>query len=487
MTGEAFGNVDIGSLFLEGGKVDASIRDAISQASIKRSIEGVPTLTISVIDDHRKLLRSGMLSGRITMQINGYSFELAKIKKNGSQISLVFEEITAAVLRRLDKPRKIAAGAMTRAAFIRSLVAEGGPWIRFVQLGTSEVTKSELARGTVLDETSTDKQRDALERRRAAGNLEDTWAATGRLAEDVQWRRFIRGPKEFVYASEAGLAAQKITGTYKEFDEAVTSIDFDWDTGKEEAKATITAFADRWTIPPGSRIALKDMGPASSDKWLVAEIERSLFSALASITLRQPRPSLPEPLGASSELGDEFSDEIIIPDGYGDLPVGDGLVSAQGFMHPVSPVNITSRYGPRSGRNHDGLDYDTSDNGQPVWAAKGGVVSDIHMQKPGKTGYGYYIDITHNNGNRTRYAHLQQIAVRRGVNVDIGQPIGITGGVRGAEGAGNSTGSHLHFEIHHLGFPANPTLSGWQPIDPERYLPPITTLTPGQRRAQDEG
>lgn len=482
---EAFGNVDVKELYIEGGKIDASIRGAITSARVKRPIDSAPTLTLGIVDEHRRLLKSGVFSSTTTCQLNGFGFELADIKKQGSILTLVFEDITVAALRKITAPRKIAAGAMTRAEFIRQLVRDAGPWVKVTVIGSSQVTRSDLARGTVLDETATPQQRDALARKAAAGNLEDTWAATGRLAEDVQWVRFVRNSKEFVFAEESALAAGTIYAILSEDHPAVINIDFDWDTGKEDAKATVRVHANRWTIPPGSRLKLTGLGPASKDNWIVRDIERSLFSTEATVTLALPRPTLDEPESASSELGEDAGyGEIIIPPGYGDEELGGGPISRYGFIFPVKSVTVNSKFGMRNGRMHEGVDFETPDEGVPVYAVKDGTVTATVF---GEKGYGWYIDIVH-EGHRSRYAHMSQIGVKRGVPVKRGDPIGISGGVKDARGSGNSTGSHLHFEIHRIGGQAwtdNPFGRDFQPIDPLGVLPDVHVLSPGERRLME--
>jgi len=66
------------------------------------------------------------------------------------------------------------------------------------------------------------------------------------------------------------------------------------------------------------------------------------------------------------------------------------------------------------------------------------------------SGYGYRVVVNHNNGYRTTYNHLSVISVRPGQSVGKGGQIGLMGST------GNSTGSHLHFEILRNGSFVNP-------------------------------
>ncbi len=67
-----------------------------------------------------------------------------------------------------------------------------------------------------------------------------------------------------------------------------------------------------------------------------------------------------------------------------------------------------------------------------------------------RSGYGNLIIIDHGNGYRTYYAHLSKMLVKQGESVAQGQRIGSVGST------GNSTGSHLHFEIRWHNVQRNP-------------------------------
>lgn len=133
----------------------------------------------------------------------------------------------------------------------------------------------------------------------------------------------------------------------------------------------------------------------------------------------------------------------------------------------TKPVNgrFTSGYGYRThpiygtGRMHYGVDFANS-IGTPVVSAADGVVS---YAAPFST-YGNAIMVTHNIDGQTYtslYAHLSAINVSVGQTVSKGQKIGAVGNT------GNSTGPHLHFELH---------VGGWNgmeanSVNPLRYIP----------------
>ncbi|MGN0151887.1 MAG: peptidoglycan DD-metalloendopeptidase family protein [Wujia sp.] len=112
---------------------------------------------------------------------------------------------------------------------------------------------------------------------------------------------------------------------------------------------------------------------------------------------------------------------------------------------PVEDYIISSGFGWRWGRNHDGVDMAVS-VGSPVVATDDGVV--IRSEYYG--GYGYCIDIDHGEGIVSRYGHLSRMDVNVGQSVKQGEQIALSGNT------GNSTGPHLHFELRINGVAVNP-------------------------------
>jgi len=94
---------------------------------------------------------------------------------------------------------------------------------------------------------------------------------------------------------------------------------------------------------------------------------------------------------------------------------------------------------------HSGLDF-AGATMTPIYSTAPGVISFTGV----RSGYGNTIEIDHGRGFKTRYAHLQAIAVRPGQRVAIGQRIG------GMGSTGRSTGTHLHYEVWVNGRAQNP-------------------------------
>ena len=116
------------------------------------------------------------------------------------------------------------------------------------------------------------------------------------------------------------------------------------------------------------------------------------------------------------------------------------------FSWPVTGARISSRYGPRWGTIHTGLDLAIS-TGTPVYCCDEGRVIFAGWNR---NGYGNLIKVDHGNGYQTWYAHLSKIYVKNGEIVAKGEIIGAVGNT------GNSTGPHLHLEIRKNGSAKNP-------------------------------
>lgn len=163
-------------------------------------------------------------------------------------------------------------------------------------------------------------------------------------------------------------------------------------------------------------------------------------------------------------------------------PIAQKPVSSSGgeikFSNPHPGARITSRFAPcknpdksdcrihpttKEEKKHTGLDLSIA-RGAPILAAADGVVvytvtscreSSTPQSMDCGGGYGNFIEIQHDSGYSTLYAHLQNVYVSKGMNVVAGQAIGTEGST------GQSSGAHLHFEIR----------QGLEALDPLKYFP----------------
>lgn len=120
---------------------------------------------------------------------------------------------------------------------------------------------------------------------------------------------------------------------------------------------------------------------------------------------------------------------------------------------PVTGPRLSSPFGKRWGKDHDGIDM-AAPIGTPVHAAAAGAVIYSGDQV---RGYGNMIVLQHSDGLVTVYAHNSVLLVHTGDNVAVGQEIARVGDT------GRSTAPHLHFEVRR----------GEQPQDPMQFLPAL--------------
>lgn len=117
-----------------------------------------------------------------------------------------------------------------------------------------------------------------------------------------------------------------------------------------------------------------------------------------------------------------------------------------GWAWPVAG-EVTSHFGIRGDRPHEGVDIGGCEGATIVAAEKGRVV----WSAPRGT-YGLTVIVDHGNGIRSLYSHCSKLLVSEGQLVDRNQPIAEVGNT------GRSTGPHLHMEILRQGVPLDPLL-----------------------------
>jgi murein DD-endopeptidase MepM/ murein hydrolase activator NlpD len=161
----------------------------------------------------------------------------------------------------------------------------------------------------------------------------------------------------------------------------------------------------------------------------------------------------PRALAAVLDVDEDFAERIQAA--AGDLytmkslkSVAEALPLNKPVVHPVRSSGYGVRFDPFTRRPafHAGQDFSGGFN-TPILATAPGIVSFTGA----RSGYGNTVEIDHGRGFKTRYAHLQGIAVRRGQKVGVGQRIG------GMGSTGRSTGVHLHYEVWQNGRVQDPT------------------------------
>lgn len=163
-------------------------------------------------------------------------------------------------------------------------------------------------------------------------------------------------------------------------------------------------------------------------KWLVIPDGRREFVSWSAPIIPLDNP------GVAKVLGPGACESVSV-----------GLAGAGVFVWPADNHSLSGfDYSPEA--NHPAIDID-GEEGQPVYAADSGVVVYSGWNN---WGYGNMVVINHGNGWQTLYAHLSAFYVACGQSVFQGNTIGAIGST------GNSTGSHLHFEMMYNGAKVNP-------------------------------
>jgi len=132
-------------------------------------------------------------------------------------------------------------------------------------------------------------------------------------------------------------------------------------------------------------------------------------------------------------------------------PTGKGSTAV--LRWPVAAPRLTSPFGTRWGKNHDGIDM-AAPIGTPVFAAAAG---DVMYAGDQVRGYGNMVVVKHPDNLVTVYAHNSLLLVHSGDHVVDGQEIARVGDT------GRSTAPHLHFEVRR----------GEVPQDPMPFLPAL--------------
>jgi murein DD-endopeptidase MepM/ murein hydrolase activator NlpD len=160
-----------------------------------------------------------------------------------------------------------------------------------------------------------------------------------------------------------------------------------------------------------------------------------------------PEPE-PSPTEAAAETRTEAEEREPEPEPE-ETP--EQAAAAADWVHPIPGASTSSCYGSRWGRLHAGVDL-AAPHGTPIRAAGAGTVTDAGWVFGG---YGISVVVDHHNGYLTHYAHASEVKVSPGQGVSAGETIALEGST------GNSTGPHLHFEVHQ---------GMWNQIEPTAWL-----------------
>jgi murein DD-endopeptidase MepM/ murein hydrolase activator NlpD len=229
-------------------------------------------------------------------------------------------------------------------------------------------------------------------------------------------------------------------------------ITFQWQKYKVQKGDSVSGIAKKFGISLGAVIASNNIRNARQLKegvtLRIPNIDGIPYSIKSGDSLSRISVSFNVPLDVILDINDLKSDvikageTIFIPGArMNDLDLRMSL--GELFIYPVSGKHLTSNFGmrkdPISGELtfHTGIDL-RANTGATVMASMEGVVSVISENWL----YGKHIILSHPNGYKTMYAHLNAVSVKQGDKVAQGRKIGEAGNT------GYSTGAHLHFTIY---------------------------------------
>jgi len=229
-------------------------------------------------------------------------------------------------------------------------------------------------------------------------------------------------------------------------------VTFEWQQYKVKKGDSVSTLAKKFDVSMGAIIASNNITNArklqEGTVLKIPNIDGIPYQVKKGDNLSKISTSFKVPLEVILDVNDIKSDNIkagetlFIPGArMNDIDLRMSL--GETFMYPLSKKIITSSFGmrkdPISGSLsfHSGIDF-RANTGTAVLASLDGVVS--------FTGenwlYGKHIIISHSNGYKTMYAHLNAFSVKKGDRVTRGRKIAESGNT------GYSTGPHLHFGIY---------------------------------------
>lgn len=152
----------------------------------------------------------------------------------------------------------------------------------------------------------------------------------------------------------------------------------------------------------------------------------------------------PAPAGCPARVAAEPPPPSVAPPASDSAPAA--KLSSARFRWPVDNPRVTSLFGSRWGRPHEGIDLQAV-VGTPVYAADAGEV--VYSSNTVR-GYGNMVVLRHADGLMTVYAHNSVLIVKVGQRVEVGQKIALAGQ------SGHATGPHVHFEVRRSDVPRDP-------------------------------
>ena len=227
---------------------------------------------------------------------------------------------------------------------------------------------------------------------------------------------------------------------------------FEWQQYKVKRGDSVSSIAKKFNVSMGAIIASNEIRNARTLQegavLKIPNIDGIPYQIKKGDSLTKISSSFNVPLEVILDVNDIKSDNIktgetIFIPGARMNDIDLKLSLGELFIYPLQNKFITSHYGMRKDPISGALNFHTgidlrANTGTTVVAAMDGVVSVVAENWL----YGKHIIITHDNGYKTLYGHLNSYSVKQGDKVISGKKIGESGNT------GYSTGPHLHFSIY---------------------------------------
>jgi hypothetical protein len=282
---------------------------------------------------------------------------------------------------------------------------------------------------------------------------ENSWRCIQRLADEVSVRAFFVSGV-FYWISDDTLMKSRPQMTIDEQTTGIDTIDFDYDRGKKSATVTVKCRASRWTAPPGSVVQLVDMGPVNG-RWLVNRISRSLFTTEAEITLKKPRPILPEPAESNDPSTKQW--DTYVPEDEGTNPkqyqTATALVqpSVKGHDYLINGTNHGGQHATSGLAGYEAYDW-WIHAGEPIVAPENGRITRFSGHDPasglpeGPHGpFAWSLYMHGESGTDYFITHMGARAVIEGQTVTAGTKLGTAADFEGA--TAGATPDHAHIGL----------------------------------------
>ena len=371
---------------VEKARLDARVGDLKAQAERAARSEGVLTSELSGITARVRAAESAVASEQA--QLTALEASLAAERR---QLAALEQKVTVQTTRLALLERQYNAALAVLERHLRAIYESDSPDLIAFALGTTSFSDL-LDNLDLLNRIGRQDERIASTLNRTRSELERTRAATDQARRSA--------------ARSEALIASRTTAQRATTERIVAERNALAAAQGEKAGALSAVRDDRASfVAEAESLAAESAALAAQ----IAAAQRAAAAAPAT------SPSAPAPSSSGGQLG----------------------------WPAAGPV--TSGFGSRWGRTHEGIDIGVGP-GTPVHAAAAGTV----IYAGWMSGYGNIVVIDHGNGLSTAYGHNSSLVVAQGASVGKGFVIALSGST------GHSTGPHVHFEVRVNGAPVDP-------------------------------